>query len=261
MTDEAKILEGSFKSIPIRIISSSVSGGRKFTKKEFPNRDTQTIEDLGLQPRTYDLEIVISDIAKTSANLEPEQDYFDYRDSIISAIEDRGTGVLIHPLYGRVEKVIATTYSINENLTDFGISTLSVTLETNDDTGIPVASTTALSQIEGLRQGVDTAISEDITNNFFVNLKFPDNFTSAQNKINDIIRASAEATSFVGAASDNINQFNRSVSFLTGNVNSLIGQPDKLSLSVSGLFSNMNNLFSSPADKAKSFTNLFGFGK
>jgi len=43
MTDEARILLGSFKEIPIRIISGSITGGRKFVKKEFPSRDTQTI--------------------------------------------------------------------------------------------------------------------------------------------------------------------------------------------------------------------------
>ena len=80
MADEGRILVGSFKEIPIRIISGTVVGGRKFVKKEFPNRDTQTIEDLGLQPRSYQLEILIADIGKTAANLDPRQDYFDYRD-------------------------------------------------------------------------------------------------------------------------------------------------------------------------------------
>jgi len=260
MPDESKILEGSFKSIPIRIISSSVSGGRKFVKKEFPSRDTQTIEDLGLQPRTYELQVIISDFAKTSANLDPEQDYFAYRDTLIASVENKGTGVLIHPLYGRVENVVATTYSINENLTEFGLSVLSVTLETTDDTGIPVQSTTALSQIEGLRQVVDTAVTEDIANNFSVSTKFTNNFIAAQSKINDIVRSAVKATAFIGAASDNINQFKRSISFLSGNVNSLIGAPDKLSSSVSGLFGNINNLFDAPENKAKAFINLFKFG-
>ena len=98
MASEEKILSGEFKGIQIRINSGSVVGGRKNAKKEFPNRDTQTIEDLGLLPRTYQLEILISDIGKTEVNQEPQQEYFDYRDSLIAAIEDKGTGVLIHPL-------------------------------------------------------------------------------------------------------------------------------------------------------------------
>ena len=260
MPDENKILEGSFKSIPIRIISGSVSGGRKFIKKEFPNRDTQTIEDLGLQPRTYDLQLVVSDIGKTPANLNEGQDYFDYRDSLIDAIENKGPGILIHPLYGRIENVVATTYSINENLTDFGVSTLSVTFETNNDTGIPVPSETALSQIDGARQVVDDAVSKDIVDNFSVSTSFTENFKSAQTKINDMIRASVDATSFVGAAADDINQFNRSISLFSGTVNSAINAPDQLSSSVSGLFSGIDNLFVSPENKARSFINLFGFG-
>jgi len=260
MTDENKILSGSFKSIPIRIISAAVTGGRKTIKKEFPNRDTQTIEDLGLQPRAYSLEILVSDIGKTAANQEPTQDYFDYRDTLIEAIENKGTGVLIHPFYGRIENVVATTYNINENFTAFGRSVISVTFETSADTGIPVQSSTALSQIAELRKAVDTAATADIADNFSVSSIFQNNFIAAQNKINQIIDAAVDATSFIGAASDQINSFNSFIGQFSNSVNSLIVAPNNLALSISNLFGNIDGLFGTSENTAKSFINLFGFG-
>jgi len=260
LTDENKILEGSFKEIPIRIRSASITGGRKFVKKEFPNRDTQTIEDLGLKPRTYDLDIIISDVGKTAANAEPSEDYFEYRDRLIAAIEDKGPGTLIHPLHGRIENVIATTYSTNETLTDFGLSTLFVTFETSSNTGIPVQSITALSQIEQSRGSVDVAVTQDISANFSVDPKLTNNFIDAQNKVNQIIQSAIDATSFIGAAADEINEFNSFIGQFSANVNSLIIAPNDLSLSISNLFNNINGLFGTIENTAKSFINLFAFG-
>lgn len=260
MPDENKILSGFFKSIPIRIISASVTGGRKTIKKEFPNRDTQTIEDLGLQPRSYSLEILVADVGKAKENEEPTQDYFDYRDALIAAIENKGVGILIHPFYGRIENVVATNYSINENFTAFGRSTISVTFDVNDGTGIPVESETALSQIVKRREVVDKEVIDDITDNFSVSNVFQNNFIAAQNKINQIIDSAIDATSFIGAASDQINSFNRFIGGLSDNVNSLIVAPNNLALSISNLFSNIDGLFGTAENTAKSFINLFGFG-
>ena len=61
MADDLDIINGLFKGIPIAISSGSIEGGRKTVVKQFPNRNTQSVEDLGLQPRKYALEIIISD--------------------------------------------------------------------------------------------------------------------------------------------------------------------------------------------------------
>lgn len=260
MADETKILVGSFKEIPIRITSATVNGGRKFVKHEFPNRDTQTIEDLGLQPRSYELQIVISDFGKTTADLEPQLDYFDYRNTLIAAIENKGPGVLIHPLYGRIENVVATTYAINENFSRFGQSTLSVTFETSDSTGIPAPSTTALSQINQFNSVVIAATTIDITDNYSVLTRFAGNFQDAQDKITEIIDSAVEATAFIGAAADEINEFNSFIGNLSANVNSLIVAPNELALAINNTFNNINGLFGTIESTAQAFKNLFGFG-
>ncbi len=261
MADSTRILDGFFKGIPIRIDSGSVDGGRKTSKKEFPNRDTQTIEDLGLRPRTYNLQIVIAPRTTVSGGAtSTQQGYFEYRDAIIAAIEDKGPGELIHPLYGRIENVVATTYGINEDFSDFGRTRLVVTFETSSDTGIPRQTITSLSQLTEANTVVNTAVSTNISSSFVVQTKFKNNFSDAADKINEIIDAAIDATSFLGAAADEINEFNSFIGELSASVNSLITNPANLAASIDNLFSNIDGLFGTVENTAKAFQGLFGFG-
>lgn len=261
MADSTKILNGFFKGIPIRIDSGSVNGGRKTSKKEFPNRDTQTIEDLGLRPRTYNLRIVIAPRTTVSGGATNTlQGYFEYRDAIIAAIEDKGKGELIHPLYGRIENVVATSYSINEDFTDFGRSRLNVTFEVSDDTGVPRQTLTALSQLTQSNTVVTSTVSSDISDNFTVSSKFTDNFGDAADKINEIIDEAVKSTSFLGAEADKINEFNSFIGELSADVNSLITNPINLATSITNLFSNIDGLFGTVENTARAFAGLFGFG-
>ena len=261
MADSTRILDGFFKGIPIRIDSGDVSGGRKISKKEFPNRDTQTIEDLGLQPRTYTLQIVIAPLTTQEGGVtNTQQGYFEYRDAIIAAIEDKGPGDLIHPLYGRIENVVATTYSLTEDFADFGRTRLNVTFEVSSDTGVPRQTITALSQLAQSNTLVNAAINNDISNNFSVITKFTNNFSDAVTKVNDIIEAAVESTSFLGAAADEINEFNSFIGEFSADVNSLVIAPSSLAASVNNLFSNIDGLFGTVENTAKAFEGLFGFG-
>ena len=261
MADSSQILDGFFGDVPIRIDSGTVNGGRKTVKKEFPNRDTQTIEDLGLRPRTYNLQIVIAPRTTViDGKTNTVQSYFEYRDELIAAIEDKGPKVLIHPLYGRIENVVATTFSINEDFTDFGRTRLNVTFEESSDTGIPRQTVTALSQLTQSNDAVNAAVNEDITDNFSVLTKFKENFGDAATKINEIIDAAVESTSFLGAADDKINEFNSFIGQFTADVNSLIINPASLATSINNLFSNIDGLFGTVENTAKAFAGLFGFG-
>ena len=260
MADESKILPGEFKSIPIRIRAGSVTGGRETATKKFPNRDSQSIEDFGLIPRSYELEILISDVGKTPSNQGPRQTYFDYRDSLLAAIENPEKGVLIHPMYGRIENVKATVFSINENFSRFGDSVLTVLFEIDNDTGIPKQSVTALSQVGQAQKIVGANVQNDIKDRYSVSTEFRNNFIDAADKVNDMAESAVDATSFIGAASDSINDFNAFIGEFTANVNALTLDPNQLSLSVSNLFDGIDTLFGVADRTFEALANLFGFG-
>lgn len=261
MADSTKIIDGWFRDVQLRIDSASIDGGRKTAKKEFPNRDTQTIEDLGLRPRVYRLQIVVAPETSVSDGItRVRQGYFEYRDELIAALEQKGPGQLIHPLYGRIENIVATTFSLNEDFSDFGRSRISVVFELNSDTGIPKQTNTELSNLIGNNTAITAAVNTDITENFGVLTKFKNNFGDAVDKVNAIIDAAVESTSFLGAAADEINQFNSDIGTLSANVNSLIIAPASLATSINNLFSNIDGLFGTAENTAKAFIGLFGFG-
>jgi prophage DNA circulation protein len=252
MANEEQILQGFFRNIPISINSGSVDGGRKTSIKQFPNRDTQNVEDLGLQPRKYTLEIIVAQ--------KNNQSYFGYRDSLLAALETKEPGVLIHPLYGRIEEVVAVSYSLSESFDSFGDTTVSVNFEVTENVGIPQQSSNVRSQIAAANELVKTNISTDISENFSVTNSFTGNFSSAVDKVNGIIDRTLSATSFIGETSDTLNEFSSEIGQLSANVNSLVSDPIALADSITNLFNNVNGLYASSSAAFDTFTGFFNFG-
>ena len=252
MADDKQILQGSFLGVPISIHSGNLEGGRKHSVKQFPGRDTQAVEDLGLLPRKFTLDIVISD--------KTEQDYFAYRKRILSAVESGNTGELIHPLYGRVDKIKAVTFSLSENFSDFGDSTLTVNFEVNDSTGIPVSANNAITQTSALNGVVQAAVGKDIAERFSVTSKFFGNFQSAVDKVNGLISQANSATAFIGEAAQDINGFSALIGQMSANVTSLVASPLALAQSVTNLFSSVDGLYASSSATFDTFLGFFGFG-
>lgn len=252
MADDTQIINGSFKGIPLSISVSSVEGGRKHAVKQFPNRDTQSVEDLGLLPRKYSMDIIISDKVNTG--------YFEYRNSLLAALESKGGGVLIHPLYGRVDDVVAVSYSISENFGSFGDTVVSVNFEVNQNTGIPQSSGNVVTQIVTANDLVQSSINDDIAENFSVTNSFTGNFTAAVEKTNEIIESANNATSFIGESAQTLNAFNAEIGELSANVNSLVSNPLQLASAVTGLFESVNGLYESANATLETFAGFFGFG-
>lgn len=252
MADDEKIISGFYRNIPISIASGSVDGGRKVSIKQFPGRDTQSVEDLGLKPRKYTLEIIVG--------AKPGQDYFSYRNSLLAALELKEPGILIHPLYGRVDNIVATSYSLNENFSAFGDTTVSVNFEVSNTTGIPTTINNAITQTASLNDLVIQSVESDISELFGVTSSFTGNFTAAVNKINEIIDEAKKATAFIGEAADTLNEFSAQLGELSANVNSLVTAPLQLAQAITGLFESVNGLYASAGATFDTFTGFFGFG-
>lgn len=252
MADESKVIDGTYRGVLIRISSGSVAGGRKTVIKRFPGRDTNTIEDLGGVPRSYQLEIIISDVSG--------QDYFSYRDSLIAALEEKGPAVLEHPLYGRIENVVCTTFSLNERFSVFGDTTVSASFEINENTGIPQQISTAVSELTTAGSLVDTSVIDDIANNFNFTSNFKDNFSEASFKLSDLIAIARKATSFIADVTGDINEIRLAIDQFESNINSLIVAPKNLALAISNLFAVINDNTGSVENTTQSFAGFFGFG-
>ena len=130
------IYNGSYDGFPFVIEASTTTGGRKTSKKEYPNRNDQTIEDLGLRPRGYTLKIVVH--SSTPDN------YFRERDAFLNILDKGGARELTHPYYGRLSNMAVTSWTLGEEDTRLGEGKLTVTFDPSEGTGVPeVAAVTA----------------------------------------------------------------------------------------------------------------------
>ncbi len=98
-----RLLPASFRGIPFRVLSHEHTGGRNNKRHEIPDRDGGFNEDLGKKTDVFRIEgHVIGD------------NYFFIRDSLVSALKAKDSGVLIHPYLG-IKNVIPEGFSLRED--------------------------------------------------------------------------------------------------------------------------------------------------
>ena len=100
-----KLFEASYKKAVFFLTRSSITGGRKDTKKEIVNSDFQVIEDLGLRQPIFTLTALV-------AGRDGDLGYKEMRDKLLDALQEGGRGQLIHPFYGPINNVVARSFTI-----------------------------------------------------------------------------------------------------------------------------------------------------
>ena len=107
--DEYEI--GSFRGATFRTAGHERSGGRRIAIHEFPSRDEPLVEDLGRKARQFSIECHVIGA-----------EYRGAREALLTALEDEGPGLLIHPWHGRM-MVVALDYTSSEStVQDFSLS-------------------------------------------------------------------------------------------------------------------------------------------
>lgn len=246
-----KLFPGSFKGVRFLAVSFSTTGGRKVVKHRFPNSDKQVIEDLGLEPRSYSMQIIVSD--KDGA-------YLQNRDRLISTFEDKELGKLVHPMYGDIENIKVSSYTLNEDLTELGDGKISVTFEVSNGTGIPEQSGNTLSIVESSNTAVAAAVNTSFAENYETTVNAPNSYNDSLQKLNNSVTAFEQATDTAQAAADKINAFNAELIAFQNAVTSLVGEPQELVDSINNLFSTINGLYPTIDGTIRAMESFFIFG-
>jgi len=250
--------EASYRGAFFFVASSEIGGGRKDAKKEFINSDLQIIEDLGKLQREFTITGSISDRFNVDGKVVTS--YIQMRDSLLAALEKGGTGILIHPWYGRVENVVCRTFTINENIGKLGDADISITFAISNTDGIPTSNPYVLTGISTKADSViDSAVSIFKTI-WGITAGATGNFDSAVTKCTNFITAVNSATSPVAALADEINEHTRLVNNFSSDIVTLVSNPNDLADSISSTMLSINNLYSSPESALVAFTGLFDFG-
>tara|TARA_Y100000310_G_scaffold320268_1_gene376554 strand:+ start:13941 stop:15140 length:1200 start_codon:yes stop_codon:yes gene_type:complete len=246
------IYQGSYKGHPIKIESATTTGGRKVSVKQYPNRDDQTVEDLGLNPRKYSVDIIVSGATT--------DDYFPEKDALLRVLELVNPGELVHPFYGRLTNMVAVSWTMLEESTSMGYGKLAVQFEVSSGTGIPESAGVTVSQIQADLQSTLAVQTASFQEDYSLTTSFISNVTDALDKANDYADTVTDAVAFVGQTTDELtNLATQITSFKTG-LSSIIAAPDKLITAINNVFNTVDNLFDSPNDTLKAYQNMFGYG-
>lgn len=79
----------SFRGVPFKVSEDEATVGRRVNTQEFPLRDIPYTQDMGRKARRYSISAYVIG-----------NDFMAQRDRLLTALEQRGSGTLIHPFYG-----------------------------------------------------------------------------------------------------------------------------------------------------------------
>lgn len=113
--------DASFRNVPFKILTSSVEAGRRNILHQYPFSEEPYLEDMGSEAGVYHVNAYIVQ------NSENNFDYFPERDKLKSALDEIGSGDLVHPFYGNLTVGVSGKYKIDESFTDGGIARFTIT--------------------------------------------------------------------------------------------------------------------------------------
>ena len=246
-------LPASYAGVTFLMMRSRIEGGRKDALKEFPNSDLQVVEDLGLLPRTFEVEAIINQDSNGD-------NYIQRRDNFLRVLEKGGTDVFIHPLYGRINNIVVRSFTLSEDFTSLGEARFSITFAISDTTGTPIVSGDTLSVVDNAVVSAIARVNNYLIENFNVSTGFPANFTEAVEKVNDIADAFERNTTFLQVTSQGIDNFSEQLVEFNSNVASLVSSPNGLVNSVNRLFQTVNGLYTNQNSTFEVMERFFDFG-
>lgn len=239
----------SYKGAPFLVNRVSTSGGRKTVQHEFPNSNIQVIEDLGLSPREYRISAIIA-----------EPGYIQKRDTLLRALEQGGKGVLIHPFYGRIDNIVARTFTLSEDVSRLGDTVVDIVFSPSETDGLPTQLLNTVSQISSISSMVSDNIVSDITELFNVTNRFAGNFSAAADKLNGIADAFNLNAELPTVSASQINTFNSLVDNFRGSINNLVVDSTQLAADMQEIFVEFPKLYTTATQQTDSLALFFDFG-
>ena len=246
--------QAEFRGIPFFVPSSDNKGGRRTALFEFPNKDVPYVEDMGRKARQFSLEAVIVG-----------EDYMVTRNELITALEKRGSGKLVHPYYGTLD-VVCTDFSYRERSTEMRMVTFTMEFTESGLLQFPntIIDTTGdvvdkkLEAIDAANAAYAEAFYAVQSENRMVQTQFEQFIETIDNSIDTFIEAK-NTVSFISS-------FRRDAETLRGRLGYLALIAEDLALDVSSLLTfgtNENDEFQVTADNAddqlKEMASMFEF--
>lgn len=253
MTESAwrkQLQPASFRGVAFHVKGADSEVGRRTVLHEYPQRDEPFSEDMGRKARGFKVEAIV---------IGP--DYFKARDALIEALEAKGSGVLVHPYYGRRTVALASPARISESPDEGGMARFSLDFVEAGENVQPSARPDTQSLVESAVGDARSSIAEDFASLFsvegmpeFVELSALDVANDVMASLDSVRRGMIPDLSIV---SDYV-----SASLgVSSSLGSLIRLPADLASSFIGLFSGLSGIGRSPLASFMALRSLFGYGR
>lgn len=146
----------SFRGVPFQVDSTDMGAGRRTTLHEYPQRDKPWVEDLGRAAREIAFEAFVVGA-----------DYVDQANRLLSAIEEPGSGALIHPWFGTLTVSLKDLARVTFNR-ELGYARFSLSFVEAGELTFPAAGSATASQSRLAAANIETAAVADFTKKFDV---------------------------------------------------------------------------------------------
>lgn len=248
MTWKDELRPASFRGVPFKVDSADSSHGRRQAVHEHAQRDVPQTEDLGRKAREFTVEGLILG-----------KDYFGPRDTLITACETAGPGVLVHPYRGEIT-VVCRGLTVRESTTDGGLCRVSMTFLEAGEASFPSATVDSVNAISKAGNAVTVQAQAGFVDRF-VTTGFPafvrDAAASQLKGIADFMASpGVNLAGELDAASD----FYYSVRSLASDAADLVLAPVALAQRLVSVINSIRSGFGSFADFLPGLSSLSGPG-
>ncbi|MDD9911661.1 MAG: DNA circularization N-terminal domain-containing protein [Alphaproteobacteria bacterium] len=240
--------KASFRGVSFEIDSATLEGGRRLVEHEFPFQDKPEYEDLGRKAKPIVIEgLVIGD------------DYFPKRDALEKALEQKGSGQLVHPYRGTLQ-VVVDSYRLSETTNEGGMARFSMTFKlAEDNTNSLVISDNKQVLIDRSNTAL-TAFEQDFIKDFSVDKQPAFVSQSAETMLDDALELVDKASSLASGAPSPPALLGYKLNEL-GLINkTLIQSPADLSGSLQDVLADLVGVFINPKDQVQALKLFSKFG-
>jgi prophage DNA circulation protein len=253
MSWKEKLLPASWRNIPFGVDSSDLSGGRRTSDHSYPERDGGYTEDHGRDRREFSLQGYV---------LGP--DYMTGRDALIDACEKGGSGVLVHPYYGKITAKV-TNYRVHEEAASGGIAIFTLTFKREEFNSQPIAAANTSKTVITAANTSLSASRDSFANSFSVTSKPSFILDDAKSKLSAATAAIRSARTSLKKSAE----FSKKLSDFSDDIDTLLSDPAELALRlidligyglVSGDTAELLNIAAGTITEFRGLMKLFTFG-
>lgn len=141
-----KLRPASFREVPFSVTESTFTVGRRIHVFEYPQRDKPFVEDLGKSAR----EITVTAVFAGA-------DYISGMQKLLDAMEQEGSGVLIHPMLGSMKVTPKESTKVTYSTKDCGYSFATLTFVESGDYVYPTSVVDTAAKVAAAASGLNAA--------------------------------------------------------------------------------------------------------